>query len=532
MYRRIVAVFFSYCLFVSILVLHLGLVSIGKVPSVQDKSDSKGISLPPERANIFDSNGEKLTNCKENYYAAIKPTKEAADKIKDFLDAKDFEKLQQDFKKQKPVIQKVNVPYIKSNDILVFSQCERYTDGLLSHIIGYVNYDGNGVAGVEKSFDELLKKNSRRMRVIFPSGSGGKVIRYGDIILKTDSFYEDSGVYLTIDKRIQEIAEECMDNANIDLGAMVVLEARTGKIRAMVSRPNFDPNNIKKSLDDKNSPFLNRALCQFSVGSVFKPAIAACALEQNIDPYIMYSCTGKIKVKNVEFGCYNRTSHGVLDMQGALEESCNCYFINLINKMDMSETISTLSAFGFGKEIKLCDGIVSQSGVLPSEKELLSPAAKSNFSFGQGVFMATPLQISACMSVFASGGELYTPYLIEKTIDKDEINFMHKEVKPLRVISKKTADLVCKFLQSAVENGNGRGAKLIYTTSAGKTATAQTGAYKNGKEIYNTWFSGFFPVENPKYVVTVIKEDGSLGASDCAPVFKMFADSVLKMDMK
>ena len=238
------------------------------------------------------------------------------------------------------------------------------------------------------------------------------------------------------------------------------------------------------------------------------------------------------EVGGVEFGCYEYKAHGVVDMCGALERSCNAYFIHLAQKLDREKMISTLSNLGFGKSIDLCDGITSVSGYLPKVSELDSKAAVANLAFGQGTLTASPLTVCAYMSCIANGGAYNTPYLVEKAIDGTNIVFEHEKRAGEYVMSGNTASILSKYLKSAVENGNGRGAKPENTTAAGKTATAQTGKFENGEELYNTWFSGWFSVENPRYVITVFKERGSGGASDCAPVFKAIADKITALESK
>ena len=122
------------------------------------------------------------------------------------------------------------------------------------------------------------------------------------------------------------------------------------------------------------------------------------------------------------------------------------------------------------------------------------------------------------------------PYLVEKATDGSRTVFEHENRAGEYVISGDTALLLSKYLRSAVENGNGRGAKPRNTTAAGKTATAQAGKFERGEELYNTWFSGWFPAEKPRYVITVFKERGSGGASDCAPVFKAAADKITALE--
>ena len=529
--KRAVALFFVFCLTLATVVMHLGCVCVGEYHEAAQIKSSKSYELNSERAPIYDCTRAKLTNQETSYYAAIKPTQKALLSIQNAFNEKELLEIHQKLKNYKPVLMKIDSLNIGSDDVSVFEKNERYSDcQLMAHTIGYINSDGDGVTGIEKGFDTLFKNNIIRTDILFPCDAKGRVLSGAKITQRVDNDLGESGIYITADKKVQEIAERCMDEGHIDVGAMVVVEPSTGKIRAMVSRPNFNPNDIGKSLNDKNSPLINRALSAYSVGSVFKPAIAACALEQGLSPKEIYNCNGREKVGEVEFSCYNQNAHAEVDMCAAIEKSCNCYFINLIRKMNIEEAMSTLKAMGFGKEITLCDSLVSKSGVIPTLEELKTPAARANFSFGQGNFLATPLQITSYMSVIANGGILHSPYLIEKAIDKNNVVFEQKASNGKRVLREDTADLIKLYLQSAVENGNGRGARLFNTTSAGKTATAQTGIFKDGKELYNTWFSGFFPVENPRYVVTVIKENGSLGASDCAPVFKMFADEVNKLE--
>ena len=261
-----------------------------------------------------------------------------------------------------------------------------------------------------------------------------------------------------------------------------------------------------------------------------KPAVAAAALEQGISPSIKYDCTGVTEIGGVEFGCYEHKAHGVIDMCGALERSCNAYFIHLAQKLDREKMISTLSNLGFGKPIDLCEGMSSASGYLPNASELDSKAAVANLAFGQGSLTASPLTVCAYMSCIANGGAYCMPYLVEKATDGSRTVFEHENRAGEYVISGDTASLLSKYLRSAVENGNGRGAKPRNTTAAGKTATAQTGKFERGEELYNTWFSGWFPAEKPRYVITVFKERGSGGASDCAPVFKAAADKITALE--
>lgn len=525
--KRAVSVFFVFCLLMGIVSLRIVSLTTGEYAADASLNNTKSIEVSDERAPIYDCNGRLITNTQPLYFAAVKPTAKALSALSDVLDSGELETVKEKISKGYPAVVLVDTPNINCEDIQIIETVSRYSyNQPAAHLIGYTSSDGEGVAGLEKSFDKLLSANRRCLSAVFASDAQGRTLSGAQITQRIDSDYKSAGVYLTIDLEIQKIVEACMDSSSVGIGSVVVLDHETGAIRAMASRPVYDPSNVAGSLNAENSPFVNRALCAFAVGSVFKPAIAAAALEQGLSYNITYDCTGSIEVGGVEFGCYEHRAHGTVDMRGAIEKSCNSYFIYLAQKMDKESLVSTLSALGFGRGTELCSGIEGSSGNLPQADSLDSPAAVANLSFGQGSLLATPLQIGAYMNTIASGGVYKEPFLIEKAVDAERENFAHEDRAGEQVLSQETSKLLSVFLKSAVENGNGNGAKPDACTAAGKTATAQTGTFENGVELYNTWFAGWFPAEKPRYVVVVMKERGSGGASDCAPVFKKIADSL------
>ena len=154
-------------------------------------------------------------------------------------------------------------------------------------------------------------------------------------------------------------------------------------------------------------------------------------------------------------------------------------------------------------------------------------AATANLSFGQGELTATPVQICTMMSVIANGGHSIEPYLVEGEVDENGNavrNGGYSERK--QIISSATADILKRMLVTVVKEGSGVRADSEIVCCAGKTATAQTGRIMNGEEIYNAWFAGFFPSDNPKYAVVVLRENGGEGAVSCAPVFREIAEGI------
>ncbi len=483
---------------------------------------SMTVDLATLKGTVYDCNMQPLTNSGTKLYAAAKPSGYALGQLKGKVLPHVFDSLTERMSEGKCVAVEIDSHITESGDIKEISVPERYSDSLACHIIGYPDGEGNGVSGIEKGYNSLLSEHISRVAVRFESNARGEALRGGEIRVEGNGVPKN-GVVLTIDKDIQKITEAALDASGCVRGAAVVIDIESGGIRACVSRPLFDRSNIAASLDDENSPLINRALLPFSVGSVFKPVVAASALENGIADF-EYCCTGSVILNGVTFNCHEKEGHGVLDMQGAIADSCNTYFIALANETGGGEIIATAEKFGFGKELTLAEGIKSDSGVLPAADELDSKAAVANLSFGQGSLTATPVQLCAAFAAIARGGVYCKPYLTEGEVDIDG-NFTRKKDygERIQIILPRTADDLCGYLKTVVTEGSGRRVQNDYVTAAGKTATAQTGKMKNGEEIYNAWFAGWFPADEPEYAVAIIIEDGGEGAVSCAPVFREIA---------
>ena len=262
--------------------------------------------------------------------------------------------------------------------------------------------------------------------------------------------------------------------------------------------------------------------------SVFKPFVASVAIENNISP--LYECTGNIQIGNTYFKCSNHTPHGKVSMNSAMCLSCNTYFIALGQTLGAEKLISLSSDFGLGKSVELADNFYLKSGKLPTAESINSPPSLANLSFGQGELLASPLQMAVAYSVFANGGFYRAPTLMKAIIDEDgntiqKVNLPQK----YRILNEDTARRIDEILEDVVTNGNGNKAYSFITSNRGKTATAQSGWYENGREINHTWFCGYFMANNKTYVVAIFKEDGISGANDCAPVFKELSENIVRL---
>ncbi len=488
---------------------------------------SMTVDLVSLKGTVYDCNMLPLTNGETVMYAAAKPSGNSLSQLKGKVLPDVFDSVMERMSRGKPVTVKIDSSVEENEDIKEIIVPERYfQNSLACHVIGYLDSEGKGISGIEKAYDALLSEKISTVNVRFSSNAKGRVM-LGEEISVEGNEIPKNGVVLTIDKNIQSITENALDNSGCDRAAAVVIDIESGAIRAGVSRPLFNQNNIADYLNNEKSPLINRAFLPFSVGSVFKPVVAAAALKKGISENFEYNCTGSVTYNGVTFNCHKKEGHGVLDLEGAVANSCNTYFIELALKTGAENIIETADDFGFGKEITFAAGMKSSSGYLPDITEIDSKAAIANISFGQGALLATPVQICSAFAAVARGGVYIKPYLIEGETDADgNLIPIKKYEEKKQIISEEIAELLRKFLEKVVAEGSGTRANSDLVSVAGKTATAQTGNFDGEEEIYNAWFAGYFPADNPKYAVAIIRENGGEGAISCAPVFKEIAERV------
>ena len=515
---RSVVLFFIMMIGFVICCVNLFVINIDNQAEVVDMNTSKSLVLGESRGIIYDCKLKRLVAADYDYVCAVKPDVNSAEVLRNVLDADAYVNVVNQISKGNPV--KFVSPYFVSHDDIVCEKIyKRYNNSqLASHLIGYVDYKNNGVTGIEKVLDDSLNKYSGRYQVRYFVDGRGDVLNGGDVEILSEGYNSNGGIVLTIDSEIQSELEKAMDSSAIDKGAAVMLDVESGAVKAMVSRPDFNPSNVEEYLEDDKLSLFNRAVAAYPVGSVFKPLIAASALEQGVNPAENYDCKGYISDNGFSFRCTK--AHGVVNMATAIMYSCNCYFINLINSIDYAQTVELASALGFGRELEICNGFYCSSGNLPSSDKLDSFAARANFSFGQGSLSATVLQVACLYAAVANGGEFYAPYVLEGECNEDgAFTPTHELSAPYKVINKSTADTIAACLELAVREGTGKNAQTDNFDVAGKTATAQTGDFVEGKERLVTWFAGFFPYDSPKYVLVIMCEDGESGSVDCAPIF-------------
>ncbi len=480
------------------------------------------------RGTIYDCKNVALVNNKSKLMVAAIPCTETLTALTPIVPENKQKELYEKCSKNTPftieVTKNIKCPYIKTFEVPV-----RYSGAnLAAHIIGYLSAEKKGICGIEKAYNDYLSGDNHSITVSYSVDACGKILPGKKEFTNDKSYLKSKGVILNIDSRIQTIAEETA-NKYITRGAVIVSQVPNCEIRACTSFPSFSHRNIGVCLKNKNSPLLNRALCSFNLGSIFKLVTCAAALENGIKETTLYDCKGITKVEDASFRCFNSKKHEVINMEQALAYSCNGYFIDLIQKMPKNALLNMAKKFRLGSETQLAPGIISHAGILPSEESLENIKTLANFSFGQGKLMATPMQIAGLVNTIASGGVYSKPKLIKglaaenmKLIKDDNIK---EETE--KIISEKNANILKNHMKASIDYGTSKKGKPDGIECAAKTSTAQTGIIENGKKIEQSWFAGFFPFEKPKYCVVVLAEAGTGGAESCGPVFKEIAEKMV-----
>ena len=393
-------------------------------------------------------------------------------------------------------------------------------DKSLSHVLGYVGIDNQGLSGLELEYDKYLTGEYGSIKY-FSDAKGNR--------LKLKEIYEQPqngmNLTLTIDNNIQMSVERELDNVvskyNPEHALAIVMDPNTGEILAMSSRPNFSPSNYQKYTIEET----NRNLpiwMNYEPGSTFKIITLAASLEEDtidLQKDHFYD-GGSIRVANAKIKCWKAGGHGAETFLQVVENSCNPGFVVMGQKLGKERLFSYINNFGFGKKTGIdlngeATGIIFNLDKV-GEVELATTA------FGQGVSV-TPIQQITAVSAAINGGTLYKPYIV-KSVNEPETNTIvmeNKTQKVRNVISKETSSEVAMALESVVTNGTGRNAFIDGYRVGGKTGTAQKvkdGAYMAGNYIVS--FIGFLPADNPKVVVYVsidnpkgvIQYGGTVGA--------------------
>jgi penicillin-binding protein 2 len=399
---------------------------------------------------------------------------------------------------------------------------------------GYKRGDSIGRGGIEQAYDGYLQGKSGGWQVeINARGYRVKASKYVPPEI-------GCAVYSTINSKIQKAAYDALKNSVSDKGAVVVLDAKTGAVLALVSCPGFDANKIRykefsKYLKDKNLPLFNRALqALYPPGSIFKVVTFAAAVEVlNLDPAEKVLCAGKFELGDRHYTCWYKPGHGRLDLIHAMVQSCNIYFYQLGLRLGVKNLENFSKKFYLGRK----------TGIdLPNEKRGFVPSQewkKSNmkmkwlqgdtviFAIGQGALWVTPLQMAHMMSAIANKGICNKPYAVEKVVDVNGTELCRRKAEKGEKIelSERTWSLLHTALLETVESGTGKRCKFKDIKVAGKTGTAQN---PQGKD--HAWFISYAPADNPEIVLAVIVEHGGGGGVNAVPIGRKIYETYFNID--
>lgn len=411
-------------------------------------------------------------------------------------------------------IEKLHLPGINLRD----ESRRFYPSGhVAANLIGFTNIDGQGIEGIEKSFNRQLtgKPGLRKVRKD----------RYGHVIENITEQPPVSAhtIHLSIDARLQTITEDALDNAvawnKAESGAAVLIDVRTGEILSMASFPDFNPNNREgATLND----FRNRAISDtFEPGSTVKPLVLMTALKQGLvqpDSVIdthPYTLAGH-RIRDVGY-------YPELTMTGILQKSSDTGVSRLSLAMPIQRLLDTYKGFGFGRSTGL--GLTGESSGLLPERKFWSQLDRATFSFGYGL-MVTPLQLA---HVYATIGS----YGVERPLSITRIDppVMGTQVMPTEIVKE-----VEHMMESvALPGGGGVKAAVRDYRVAVKTGTAKK-IDESGKYVdkYVAYTAGVAPASRPRFALAVVINDPQNGAyyggAVSAPVFSQIMGDVLRLE--
>lgn len=405
-----------------------------------------------------------------------------------------------------------------------------------SQLIGFVGPDTKGAVrgryGLEAAYEKELAGEVGY--IVGEKDSAGRLIPVGN--RKVNEPKDGSNLLLTIDQRIESFAceklAETVKSHEATGGSVIIMNPKTGAIRAMCGAPAFDPNDYKSvgSLGVYNNPAIFNA---YEPGSVFKVITMAGALDAGkINPDTMYEDTGVIKVDKFEIKNSDGKAHGRVSMSYALAESLNTGSIFAMRAMGVEKFKKYVDLFGFGKSTGL--GLPQESVGDVSNLKKSGESYALTASFGQGISM-TPLQMLTAVGAIANGGKLMKPYIVESIDEGGHVRKVGEPQTLRQVISARAASLISGMMVKVVEEGHGKHAAVPGYWVAGKTGTAQIpgphGGYETDANIGS--FVGFAPVDDPTFVM-IVRVDRPKGVkfaeTTTAPLFGEIAQFLLQYD--
>lgn len=386
---------------------------------------------------------------------------------------------------------------------------------LFCHTVGYA---ARGKAGIEAFANYELSHSSATLNDKVSSNLAEEKI-------------EADSVYITLRSDLQEVAYNALGVYN---GAIIVTEVKTGNVLAMVSKPDYDPNEIEEFLDSltetsTSSILVNRATQGlYPPGSIFKLVTTLEYLREHDNDLSGYSytCNGSFSYGDVRVTCFNSQAHGYEDYEYSLTNSCNSSFANIGVSLDLESYTKTLNGLLFNEELPI--DIPSNISSFDLYGDDDSKEAIIQSSFGQGRTIVTPLHMNMITCAIANGGVVMKPQLVSKVVNKDGTTVKtFNAVSYKRLMTAEESDILTDLMEKVVDHGTATKLKGLSYSVAGKTGSAE---YDSSKTFSHAWFTGFAPAEDPEIAVTVIMEEAGTGSSYAVPAAKRVMDAYFGVD--
>ncbi|MCD6550942.1 penicillin-binding transpeptidase domain-containing protein [Thermotoga sp.] len=497
-----------------------------------DLLQTRIVKIPAPRGKILSSDGKVLARDEEIY--VLDPWLNNIDELKKtgLLTPEEILRL---IRGEKIVLDKARADVLSKKGARITMDYRRRYTRIAPHVVGYVNVDRKGMYGVERVYNEFLT-GTEGVKMVFIEPSG-KVI--SEVMRSPPKPGED--VTLTIDSRIQEMAEESLREIGKP-GSVILSSVKTGEILVLASFPGYNPQDFYEGFTKREwerfsrespSPLINRAISSvYNPGSAIKILWAMAALLNGIDPEEKINCHGVFEYRNskgevvARYRDWKKEGHGPTDLRKAIRVSCNIYFYQLGLKLGADKMVETAKKLGiFGKTGIDLPG--EKEGLLPSPEwktarigEPWYPGDTILMSIGQGYLEVTPIELLKLVSLVANRGVFYRPHVVKK--------IGSKAVKPEIETQVQIDQKIWTFLKNAMvdvtsfkgSNKEDPGTAYHVFRSfpyrvAGKTGTAETAI-----GAPHSWFVGFAPAEDPEVAIVVMVEHGGYGSGAAAQIAK------------
>ncbi len=535
-------------IFIGLKILHIHLTEGDELREAGHKQSNAVEPIQAMRGNILDAAGRRLVVNTIRYDLELDPTVDGfaenrvrfyhnlaalfdkepqyfADKVRNRASPKYVLLLKQISSQAKEAIEQWEIPgVILHNRKFV----RRYNYGTaLAHVLGHVDADGNGIAGVEKQYNSILKGVDGR-QVKKRDRSGGVRGRVGGAVIPPQ---HGKNITLTIDLAVQRIVEEELARGQTENGAKwgsaVAIDPKTGAVLAMANVPNFDPNRANAfSIAERR----NRAIADlFEPGSTFKLVAAAAAIEQGHVVMTDSIDTGN-GYWNYGYGeMWDTHGWGTISFEEAIAVSSNIGVAKVAKDMDRGHLYQYARNLGFSQPTWI--DLPGEARSTLRKPEEWSGTTPTSLSIGYETNV-TAIQVAAAFSALANGGLLVQPHVLKDVRDEiGKTEFVARPDSIRRAFKRKTARKLMPAFERVVESGTATEAQVEHLRVAGKTGTARK-LTQNGysTSLSRASFAGIMPVEDPQIVLFVIYDEPSTstyGGVVAAPVFQRIAHRLL-----